>query len=130
MSLFDKMFKRNKFDEAMDKAFDDFVENNPISRKAKATIQEAADNITNTLEREVYGEVQKHPKGRPSVLEDFDSVSAEWDEMINQIADRELGESQYMNCPKCGEKNKFLDRYCVKCGAKLDLIPEDDEDKR
>ncbi|MBE6029334.1 MAG: hypothetical protein E7226_04185 [Clostridiales bacterium] len=130
MSLFDKMFKRNKFDDAMDKAFDDFVENNPISRKAKATIQEAADNITNTLEREVYGEVQKHPKGRPSVLEDFDSVSAEWDEMINQIADRELGESQNMNCPKCGAKNKFLDHYCVKCGAKLDLIPDDDEDKR
>ena len=49
MSLFDKMFKRNKFDDAMDKAFDDFVENNPISRKARATIQEAADNITNTV---------------------------------------------------------------------------------
>ena len=33
-------------------------------------------------------------------------------------------------CPYCGEKNKSLDLYCVKCGKRLDLIAEEDGGKR
>ena len=49
MSLFDKLFdnkKTNKVDAAMEGAFQNFIENNPIMKKARATIEEAGDNIT------------------------------------------------------------------------------------
>ena len=159
MSIFDKMFKKNKLDEAMDKAFEDFAENNPVKRKAKATINEAGVKITHTLERELYGESKDHSDDHRTVLEDFDSLSADWDSMIDQLAERELGKykvcpncgepapaaletcphcntplpditAAFQICPYCGEKNKSLDLYCVKCGKRLDLIAEEDGGKR
>ena len=90
MSLFDKMFKKNALDEAMENAYENFKENNPVTKKAKATIEQAGKEITKSLETELYGEAQEHPDGQPSVLEDFDSLSAEWDKMFDQIIDREL----------------------------------------
>ena len=92
MSLFDKMFKKNALDEAMENAYENIKENNPVTKKAKATIEDAAKGITKSLEKELYGKEQEHPEGQPSPLEDFDSLSAEWDEMIDQIIDRELGQ--------------------------------------
>jgi len=159
MSIFDKISKKNKLDEAMDKAFEDFAENNPITRKAKQTIEDAGIGITKNLEKKLYGEVQKHPEGHPSVLEDFDSASANWDNMIDQLIEKEFGKykvcpncneivpaeletcphcntplpditAAFQICPKCGAKNKILDFNCSACGAKLDLIPEADGDKK
>ena len=159
MSIFDKMFKKNKLDEAMDKAFEDFAENNPITRKAKQTIEDAGIGITKNLEKKLYGEVQKHPEGHPSVLEDFDSASANWDNMIDQLIEKEFGKykvcpncnetvpseletcphcntplpditAAFQICPYCGAKNKSLNFNCVKCGKRLDLIPEEDGGKR
>jgi len=159
MSIFDKMFKKNKLDEAMDRAFEDFAENNPVTRKAKATINEAGVKITHTLERELYGESKDHSDDHRTVLEDFDSVSANWDNMIDQLIEKEFGKykvcpncnetvpseletcphcntplpditAAFQICPKCGAKNKILDFNCFECGAKLDLIPEEDEDQK
>lgn len=159
MSIFDKMFKPNKFDEAMDNAFQEFVDNNPVSKRAKAKINEAADSITRTLETELYGEAKDHPDGQPSVMDDFESVSSEWDSMIDQIIDRELGQfkicpkckesvsseltvcphchtplpeitAAFQICPHCGTKNKMLDLYCAKCGKRLDLIVDPDENDK
>jgi len=90
MSVFDKLFKPNKFDETMDHVFEDLAENDPVSKRAKSIIEEAADNITNSLEHEVYGKTKERPEGRPSVLEDYDSVSAEWDGLIDQLFEGEL----------------------------------------
>lgn len=45
MSLFDKMFKKNKLDEALEKGYEEFAENNPVTRKAKATIEDAAKEM-------------------------------------------------------------------------------------
>lgn len=123
MSLFDKMFQKNKLDEALEKGYEEFAENNPVTRKAKATIEEAAKEMTRSLERELYGKSKDHSDDHRSALEDFDSISADWDKMIDQIAEREL--DKYTICPKCGAKNKFLDFNCVECGAELDLIPEE-----
>ena len=59
MSIFDKMSKKNKLDEAMDKAFEDFAENNPITRKAKQTIEDAGIGITKNLEKKLFDSDQK-----------------------------------------------------------------------
>ena len=150
MSLFDKMFKKGKFENAMDSAFEKIEENNPITRKTKSTIDKAAGDITRTLERELYGEIQDTPDVRPSVFDDDGALMDQWDSMIDQIAERELnrykicpgcGESvsseleicprcgsplpehtaAVVICPFCGEKNKRLDLYCAKCGKELEL---------
>ena len=97
MSIFDKMFKKNALDEAMENAYENFKENNPVTRKAKATIEDAGKEITKSLEKELYGKAQEHPDGQPSVLEDFDSLSKGWDNMIDQIIDREL--DKVKTCP-------------------------------
>lgn len=125
MSFFDKMFKKNKLDETMEKVYEDFAENNPITRKAKATIEEAAERMTHDLEVEAYGKAKDHSDDHRTALEDFDSISADWDTMIDQIVDNELG--KYKNCPKCGAKNKYLNLKCTECGAPLELIPEEDD---
>lgn len=117
MSVFDKLFKPNKFDETMDHVFEDLAENNPVSRRAKSIIEEAADNITRSMERELYGKTKERPEGRPSVLEDYDSVSAEWDDMFNKLVDRELG--KYKICPRCGEAASSELENCPHCGASL-----------
>ncbi len=156
MSFFNKMFKKNKLDEAMEKAYEDFAENNPVTRKAKATIEEAAKKMTHSLEVEAYGEAKDHSDDHRTALGDFDSLSSDWDNMIDLIIDKELGKykvcpkckqsvpseldtcphcntplpditAAFQICPKCGAKNKFLAFNCVKCGAKLELIPEEDE---
>ena len=159
MSFFDKMFKNNKLDETMEKVYEDFAENNPVTRKAKATIEEAAERMTHDLEVEAYGKAKDHSDDHRTVLEDFDSLSADWDSMIDQLAERELGKykvcpnccepvpaeletcphcntplpditAAFQICPYCGEKNKSLDLYCAKCGKRLDLIAEEDGGKR
>ena len=125
MSFFDKMFKKNKLDETMEKVYEDFAENNPITRKAKATIEEAAERMTHDLEVEAYGKAKDHSDDHRTALEDFDSISADWDTMIDQIVDNELG--KYKICTKCGAKNKYLNLKCTECGAPLELIPEEDD---
>ncbi len=156
MSFFDKMFKKNKLDETMEKVYEDFAENNPITRKAKATIEEAAERMTHDLEVEAYGKAKDHSDDHRTALEDFDSISADWDTMIDQIVDNELGKykicpkckeavpseldtcphcgatlpdltAAYHICPKCGAKNKYLNLKCTECGAPLELIPEEDD---
>ena len=150
MSLFDKMFKKNALDEAMENAYENIKENNPVTKKAKATIEDAAKGITKSLEKELYGKEQEHPEGQPSPLEDFDSLSAEWDDMIDKIIDRELGQfkvcrkcgkavpseleicphcnsplpdltAAYQICPHCGAKNRYLNLKCENCGKELNL---------
>jgi predicted RNA-binding Zn-ribbon protein involved in translation (DUF1610 family) len=146
------MFKKGAFDEKMDEVFDDIVENNPLMKKAKATIAEAEDEITSSLEKELYGKT-----GVVSVSKDNkEEMMREWDSMIDQIIDKELGaykvcpscgeavSSKLENCPKCGTKlpeitaafricpycgakNKALDFNCVNCGKKLELIPEESD---
>ena len=159
MSFFNKMFKKNKIDEAMEQAYENLAENNPVTRKAKATINEAGEKITRSLERELYGEAKDHSDDHRTALEDFDSLSKDWDSMIDQIAERELGKykvcpncgepspseldtcphcnsplpdisAAFQICPYCGAKNKFLDFNCVKCGKRLDLLPEKDGGKK
>ena len=158
MSFFDKMFKKNALDEAMEDAFENFKENNPVTKKAKKTIEDAGKGITKNLEKQLYGEVQNHPEGQPSVLEDFDELSAGWDKMIDQIIDKELGKfkvcpkcakavpseldtcphcnsplpditAAYQICPHCGTKNRFIDFNCVNCGEPLELDPDAYEQK-
>ena len=65
----------------------------------------------------VYGKTKERPEGRPSVLEDYDSVSAEWDDMFNKLVDRELG--KYKICPRCGEAASSELENCPHCGASL-----------
>ena len=117
MSLFDKMFKKNALDEAMDNAYENFKENNPVTRKAKATIEQAGEEITKSLEKELYGEAQDHPDGMPSPLEDFDSLSAGWDNMIDQIIEKELG--KYKICPNCSEAFPSELETCPHCNTSL-----------
>lgn len=156
MGLFDKLFnnEKNGFDKALEKAFNDFTENNPITRQAKAKINEAADLMSESLETELYGE----PKGgtRPSVMDSFDERRREWDSLIDQIAAKEL--SKYKICPSCGEevpanyetcpycntklpeytaevrvcphcgaKNKTLNFYCENCGKEMHVFHEENK---
>lgn len=149
MSLFDKMFKKNKFDEKLDEAFDSFLENNPTMKKAKATISEVEEGITHSLEEQLYGKASDEP----FVKESDEAMMRNWDSMIDQIIDKELGaykicpdcgnaaSAELDHCPKCGAqlpentaavqicpycgaKNKALDFTCASCGKELDLIPE------
>ncbi len=92
---FDKMFKKNAFDEKVDKAFDTFFEKNPITVRAKSIIEGAANDITDGLEDELYGFEGKRPDPdeRPSILDDPDAVTKNWDNMFEQIWDRELKEN-------------------------------------
>ena len=117
MSIFDKMSKKNKLDEAMDKAFEDFAENNPITRKAKQTIEDAGIGITKNLEKKLYGESKDHSDDHRTVLEDFDSLSADWDSMIDQLAERELG--KYKVCPNCCESVPSELETCPHCNTPL-----------
>ena len=114
MSIFDKMFKKGAFDEKMDEVFDDIVENNPLMKKAKATIAEAEDEITSSLEKELYGKT-----GVVSVSKDNkEEMMREWDSMIDQIIDKELG--AYKVCPSCGEAVSSKLENCPKCGMVCD----------
>lgn len=126
MSIFDKMFKKNAFDEKMDDAFDNIVQNNPVMRKAKATINEAANEITYSLERELNGENrQRH--GKKSFLNgNEEAMMQEWDSMIDQIIDKELG--AFKVCPSCGETAPAELERCPKCGAQLPEKPLSKED--
>ena len=120
MSIFDKMFKKNAFDEKMDQAYEDFVENNPVMKKARATIDEAANEITHSLEKELYGE-KKEPSKKQSMLKgDADTIMQKWDSMIDHIVEKEF--SAYKVCPSCGEAAPAeLDR-CPHCGTQLERI--------
>ena len=120
MSLFDKLFdnkKTNKVDAAMEGAFQNFIENNPIMKKARATIEEAGDNITTSLEEELYGEAKSDPSAKGSVMEHFEERSREWDAMFDQIVDKDLG--MYKICPECGEAAPSDLEECPNCGARL-----------
>ena len=92
MDFFDKLFNKEKtgIDKAMEDAYQNFVENNPITKKAKKTISDAADEITRSLEEEVYGEARTDPAEEPSVFDQFDVRSRKWDDLIDQLAVREL----------------------------------------
>ncbi len=160
MDLFDKLFnkKENKIDKAMEDAYQNFVENNPIMKKAKEKINEAADSITYSLEDELYGGTRSKPGDHGDILEHYEERSRYWDRMIEGIKDKELSQYKictecgqaasadletcpYCNaklpehtadvqiCPHCGAKNKALDFYCVNCGKELVLIPEAEEKK-
>ena len=149
MGLFDKMFKKNAFDEKLDDAYNDFVENNPVFKRARTIISDAEEGIQHSLEKELYGESEE----RPFVKENDETMMRNWDSMIDQIIDKKL--SAYKICPSCGEaasaemkfcpncgtqlpdhtaevqicpycgaKNKALDLKCVSCGKSLELIPE------
>ena len=91
MSLIDKLFKKNKFDEKMDHAFQDFVENNRIMRDAEAKINEAADTITAGL-REELGEDADLTLDRSSILDNSEAVTSEWDRMFDQLYEQKLEE--------------------------------------
>ena len=160
MPRFDKLFRKNRLDRAIEHAYEEARDNNPITRKVKATIDESADEITRSLERELRKKGIAREKdrpssaeGRPSVVDDFEAVSADWDHMIDQIMEHELGKykicpncceavpaekekcphcgsplpentAAYQICPNCGEINRALDLHCVKCGEKLELVPQ------
>lgn len=118
MNLFDKLFdnkKKKGLDAAMENAFQNFVENNPIMKKAKKTVEEAGEGITKTLEEELYGEAKADHSDKGSVIDNFDERSREWDSMFDQIVDREL--SQYTICPECGEASPAGQVQCPYCGA-------------
>ena len=122
-----RMFEKNKFDEALDEKYEYLVENNPVTRKAKATIDESAREITNRLEYELYGKAQGTSLHQPSMLEDGKAVMDGWDSMMDQLMEKELAKAQidpYCTCPNCGTKNKILDLHCVNCGQRLTLVPE------
>lgn len=153
MSFLDKLFKKNSFDKKLDDAYEDFLENNPVTKKVKATISQAQEEITGSLEEELYGKTGEGPSRNVSEEE----MMRGWDTMIDQIIDKEL--SAYKICPYCGEavsseldtcpycetelpettaacqicphcgaKNRILDFTCVNCGKELELIPEAAED--
>lgn len=152
MAFFDKLFNKEKtgIDKAMEDAYQNFVENNPITKKAKQTISDAADGITRELEEAVYGEARTDPAEEPSVFDHFDVRSRKWDALIDQFTINEL--KKYKSCPGCGEavpadydvcpycssklpertadvwicsycgtENKFTDLQCVKCGKEFHL---------
>ena len=144
MGLFDKLFKKNAFDRKMDEAFDSFVENNPITRKTKETIAGAQEEITRSLEEELYGEARQGSVNDESE----DDMMRRWGTMIDQLIDKELNAykvcpncceavpAEKENCPYCGTKlpettaavqicphcgaeNKILDRKCANCGKNI-----------
>lgn len=121
MSLFDKMFKKSKFEDAldqkMDDAFDFIVENNPVTKKTKAVMNESKGQITHALERELYRTTGEHPQRHLRPDEDDETLMQGWDSMFDQILDHELGSIKI--CPACGEAAPAeLDR-CPHCGAQL-----------
>ena len=106
MGLFDEMFKKNEFDKKMDDVYNDFVENNPVTKKAKATIEEAKAGITHALEEELYGTSDEGPVAEG----DDEALMQKWDAMIDQIVDKEL--SRYKICPSCGEAAPAEMNFC------------------
>ena len=162
MGLFDDLFKseKNGIDKMMDDAFQNIAMNNPIMKKAKAHIEEAANSITKELEGELGEEGNSQPKEEPSVMDHFEERSRTWDSLIDRIAEKEL--SQYKVCPECGEavpadrvicpycntklpehtadvwicpdcgaKNRTLSFYCENCGKeRMEFDPESDGEKK
>lgn len=152
MSIFDKLFPKTDFERKMDDAFDHFVENNPVMKKAKAQIAQGEEELTHSLERELYGEGGE----KPYVKKSDEEMLRGWDEMIDGIIDKQL--SAYKICPDCGEAapadldhcpkcgaalpsytaeiqicpycgatNKALDLFCTNCGKRLELVPAENE---
>ena len=138
------VFKENIEKPMMEKVehhFQDVTENITASLEAIKNDEEPPESV----------EV-KHTEGMP----DFDSLTKKWDGMIDEIIDKKLGAVKIcpncqaeipsgMNyctvcgtklpeltaaqvvCSKCGTVNHALDLYCSKCGARLSLIPEEEE---
>lgn len=123
MDLFkkvDKLFfqkEKSGIDKKIDDEFHTYAENNPIMNEAKAKIEEAADNITDSLERELGKNTKNASKERPSVLDNYDARAEEWDSMIDQICDRES--SRFKLCPSCNEAVDAKLDYCPHCNTRL-----------
>ncbi len=159
MDLFDKLFNKEKngFDKAMDDAFNNLVENNPFTKKAKERIDEAANMISSTLEEEAFGQAKEKPDGEPSIIDNFDSKSREWNSLMEQIVTKEFSKykvcpgcnealpaeydtcpycrtklpdhtAEVWVCPHCGAKNRTMYFYCENCGKKMDFPSYEDED--
>ena len=160
MGLFDKLFpkKENKIDRAMEDAYQNFVENNPIIKKAKRVINESADRMTAEMEEAAYGSAKSKPGEHGDIMEHFEERSRDWDKMFDQIVDKELGQYKICEacgqavpsdldicpnckaklsdhtvavwiCRHCGAKNRTLDMYCKNCGKKFELVPEENKEK-
>ncbi len=157
--MFDEFFKDDSKEDntksALEKGFDDFLENNPFTKGVKDLIQQAADSITDEMEIELNGKTTDRTERKP-ILDHFDEQSKQWDSMFHQIVDKHL--NQYKICPKCGQyspsdaitcmncgtplpehtaayitcpycsaQNKVLDTYCRNCGKKIEFISKPEE---
>ena len=159
MDLFDKLFnkEKNDFDRAMEKAFGEFAENNPVTKMVKGKINEASDLITQSLKERIDETGSSDWEKGPSVFEDFGAKSREWNSMIEKIVSKELGQYKvcpgcheavpaeydicpYCNrrlpentadiwiCPHCGSQNRDLEFFCENCGK--ELIPADETEEK
>ena len=92
------------------------------------------------------------------IMEHFEERSRDWDRMFDQIVDKELSQYKICEacgqavpsdldicpnckaklpdhtvavwiCRHCGAKNRTLDMYCVNCGKKFELVPEENKEK-
>ena len=160
MDLFDKLFpkKENKIDKAFEDAYQSLVGNNPVTKKVKRMINETADQITGSLEEELYGSAKSLPGEHGDVIDNFEERRLEWDRMFDQIEEKELSQYKICEacgqmvpsdreicpycdaklpdhtaavriCPHCGAKNRALNFYCTSCGKEMGPLVEEGEDK-
>lgn len=115
--MFDKMFKKNAFDQKLDDTFEKLVENNPVMRKARATIDEGENNITRSLERELYGDGAEISKNHPILDGDNEDIMQNWSSMMDQIFEKKL--DAYKICPSCAEAVSAELDHCPHCGTRL-----------
>lgn len=128
MGLFDIFDeKKSKFQKTGDNLLENTAKKvseifeKPVMDEAMKRINGAADLMTRSLEAMKNGEElpeETLPEDAPhDKLPDFDSLSKNWDSLIDQIEDQEL--NKYKVCPSCKEAVSSENNYCPLCGAKL-----------
>jgi RNA polymerase subunit RPABC4/transcription elongation factor Spt4 len=128
MGLFDIFDgKKSKFQETGDDLLDNVVKKasdlfeKPVMDKAMKQINGAADLMTKSLEaikNDTELPEDTIPEDTPhDQLPDFDSLSKNWDSLIDQIEDKEL--NKYKICPSCNDAVPSENKFCPLCGAKL-----------
>ena len=80
----------------------------PAGRYYRKPSPDYSDWVFLNINRSLYASylslqlfLQHDSNDHRTALEDFDSLSADWDSMIDQLAERELG--KYKICPNCNE---------------------------
>ena len=124
--------------ERRDIGFVDPRENSVYADKKYVEVNEAIKTILNASPTKVWDALQFLSEMKGANVELV--VHGHWiakREMIRSIYAKNYNCSicgaesfAYPNCPYCGAKNKFLDFNCVKCGKRLDLLPEKDGGKK